>query len=132
MADQLPFSKARRCDLKRMMLLALLVAAMPLATVRAQEGQDEKGSSEEKLTGCLEATPEGGYFIRDGSGRAFEIAGKASKLSRHVNHKVTLTGRFEVNDVEIGGANSHGTQAERRDRYFRLERIEHVAESCMQ
>ena len=112
--------------MKRFMLLSLLFAGISgiLCAGQQKEGP-AKESSITRLTGCLEATPGGGYFLRNGSGRAVEIAGKASKLSRYVNHQVTLSGEYEINDVETGT-----TQGESGDRYFRLERIEHVGELC--
>ena len=96
-------------------------------------GSREKSASVRTLTGCLSAgekTGEYNLFADDGS--TWEIHSKAVKLSDHVGHTVTVTGRVwhadlhgakeKTKDAVNPGASEHG--------HLRVSSVSMVSDSC--
>jgi len=75
--------------------LALLVAlSFDSIALNAQEAQTKaKGGSSVSVTGCLQKGDEAGeYSITGADGKRYGLRSKKVDLSKHLGHKVTVTG----------------------------------------
>jgi hypothetical protein len=90
----------------------ILTLAMSTFLMAADDARGDKT----KMTGCLTKTTSGEYTLTDESGKKVTVTGAADLEKHSANHKVTL----------------HGTQrTENGKTVFRVDRIEHVADSCV-
>jgi hypothetical protein len=73
----------------------LFLAVCPLLHSQDASAQTEgKGAAAVSVTGCLQkGTEAGGFFITGEDGKDWELSGGAAKLTPHVGHKITVTGR---------------------------------------
>jgi hypothetical protein len=110
------------------LILALGLSLFPIALF-AQEGQTKaKSGTAVTVTGCLQKGDEAGEFSITGEdGKRYGLRSKTVDLSKHVGHKVTITGtkmreeNEEKEKKEAGG----GEHAD-----LRVTNIKHISESC--
>ena len=106
--------------------LLLLVSAL---WVQAQEaGQPASTTSGlTTLQGCLTYT-NGHYRLTEDNGTAHQLQSQAQKLTKHVGHEVTITGKPAVRSVDttIQGAAS----SVKEQQVFKVSSVQHVADSC--
>ena len=108
------------------LVLALSFGSMVWA---AQENQTKtKSGKAVTVTGCLQKGEEAGeYSITDEDGKRYGLRSKAVDLSKHLGHKVTVTGtkmreeNEEKEKKEAGG----GEYAD-----LRVTNIQHISETC--
>src|SRR5712664_2691301 len=106
--------------------LALSFGSMVWAT---QENQTQtKSGKAVTVTGCLQKGDEAGeYSIKSVDGKRYGLHSKAVDLSKHLGHKVTVTGtkmreeNEEKEKKEAGG----GEYAD-----LRVTNIQHISETC--
>ena len=94
----------------------------------AQESQT-KSSKSMTVTGCLQKGDEAGeYSITSENGKRYGLHGTSSvDLSKHLGHKVTVTGTKMHEKNEANEKNEAGG-AEAAD--LRVTNIKHISESC--
>jgi hypothetical protein len=107
---------------------ALALSLIPVALI-AQESQTKtKGGKSVTVTGCLQKGDEAGeYSITGEDGKRYGLRSKSVDLSKHLGHKVTVTGtkmreeNEEKEKKEAGG----GEYAD-----LRVSNVKHIAETC--
>jgi len=91
----------------------------------AQESQKTK-SAAVTVTGCLKKGDEAGEFSITGEdGKRYGLHSKAVDLSKHVGHKVTVTGtkmREEKEEKQEAGGGEYAD--------LRVTDIKHISEGC--
>src|SRR5882762_3039674 len=107
-------------------VLALGLCSLAWAT---QENQTKtKGGKGITVTGCLQKGDEAGeYSISGEDGKSYGLRSKSVNLSKHLGHKVTVTGtkmREENEEKEKNEARG-GEYAD-----LRVTNIEHISETC--
>lgn len=113
--------------LQNVLVLALALSFGAVALM-AQEGQTRtKGAKAVTVTGCLQKGDEAGeYSITGEDGKRYGLRSKTVDLSKHVGHKVTVTGtkmreEKEEEKNEAGG----GEYAD-----LRVTSLKHISEGC--
>ena len=111
--------------------ILVLVLALSFGSIgwAAQENQTKtKSGKAVTVTGCLQKGEEAGeYSITDEDGKRYGLRSKAVDLSKHLGHKVTVTGtkmreeNEEKEKKEAGG----GEYAD-----LRVTNIKHIRETC--
>ncbi len=95
----------------------------------AQETQTKtKSGKSVTVTGCLQKGDEPGeYSITGEDGKRYGLRSKSVDLSKHVGHKVTVTGAKMREENEEKEKKEAG-----RDEYadLRLTNINHISETC--
>src|SRR5271169_6626800 len=109
-----------------MLILVLLVSALWLNAQYA----DQPASTTSGLTtlqGCLTYT-NGHYRLTEDNGTAHQLQSQAQKLTKHVGHEVTITGKPAIRSVDttIQGAAS----SVKEEQVFRVSSVQHVADTC--
>jgi hypothetical protein len=95
----------------------------------AQEDQTKtKGRKSVTVTGCLQKGDEAGeYSITSEDGKRYGLHSKAVGLSKHLGHKVTVTGTKMREENEEKKKNEAGA-GESAD--LRVTDIQHISETC--
>ena len=111
---------------KLMTILVILISSLWLQAQSA----DQSGSKSSGLTtiqGCLNYT-NGHYRLTEGNGTTHQLQSQANKLTKHVGHEVTITGKPAVRTVDttIQGAAS----SVREEPVFRVTSVQHVGDTC--
>src|SRR3954463_8078470 len=114
---------------KLVRLSALLLFVFSLgAYVTPSASAQEKAGSKTTVTGCLQKGDEAGeYSITGEDGKRYGLRSKSVDLSKHMGHKVTVTGtkmreeNEEKEKKEAGG----GEYAD-----LRVTNIKHISETC--
>ena len=101
----------------RLALSFLALSSLAMVPSMSFAGQDDakKSDSVRTLTGCLSS---GEYDLKAEDGSTWELHSKSAKLSNHVGHTVTVTGKVwhadmhgakeKVKDETNPSANEHG------------------------
>lgn len=112
---------------RNILILILALSLGSLASI-AQEAQTKASGKDVTVTGCLQKGDEAGeYSITGEDGKRYGLRSKSIDLSKHMGHKVTVTGtkmreeNEEKEKKEAGG----GEYAD-----LRVTNIKHVSESC--
>lgn len=108
----------------------------PAANARHHHGA--AGSAKETtLTGCLNGpNAENAYVLTTAKNKkGYEVGMPGSdELSKHVGHKVKLTGTWAKSGEQIGEnekmESKAGEKAEHGERHFQVTKIDHLADSC--
>ena len=114
----------------RNVLILVLASSLSAIALTAQENQTKgkAGGNSVSVTGCLQKGDEAGeYSITGEDGKRYGLRSKSVDLSKHLGHKVTVTGtkmreeNEEKEKKEAGG----GEYAD-----LRVTNIKHISESC--
>jgi hypothetical protein len=109
-----------------MLILVLLVSALWL---NAQDAGQTAGKTAglTTLQGCLTYT-NGHYRLTEDNGTAHQLQSQAQKLTKHVGHEVTITGKPAIRSVDttIQGAAS----SVKEEQVFKVSTVQHVADKC--
>jgi maltose-binding protein MalE len=118
---------------KTWVLSVPLVLALSFGSLAwsAQESETKaKGGDAVSVTGCLhKGTEAGEYAITGDDGRKYELHSKSVDLSKHLGHKVTVTGTKmrEENEQKEKHQAAGGEYAD-----LRVTNVKHISESCQQ
>jgi len=106
-----------------------LVSVSGLSSLRAaQENQSKATGKETTVTGCLQKGDEAGeYSITSEDGKRYGLRSKTVSLSKHVGHKVTVTGTQvrEVNEEKEKKESGGGEYAD-----LRVTSLKMISEGC--
>ena len=115
-------------------LLAVLVLALAPAFARSSNAQEEdKSAKTRSVTGCLSPGDSANEFkLTQDDGSTWEIQSKAVKLSPHVGHTVTITGKVWHPDMH--GAKEKAKEAvdssAKEHGHLNATNVTMVSESC--
>ena len=98
---------------KAVRALTLFAAASVLGTyIVAAAYSQEKSTSKTTVTGCLQKGDEPGeYSITDADGKTYGLRSKTVSLSKHLGHKVTVTGTLRPESAEKEKAEAQETKS---------------------
>lgn len=122
---------------KRFRLLAIPAFALALgvyAAPIAQQGGTATGKT--TVTGCLQKGDEAGeYSITGQDGKTYGLRSKSVNLSKHLGHKVTVTGTLkpESEEKEKGEAEEHQSDENMEGTEvgdIRVTSLKMVSDSC--
>lgn len=124
--------------LKMGLVVAALFGLMVPVTMQAQPAQNEtsnKSASVRSITGCLSNGDKAGeYKLVTSEGNTWEVQSKTVKLSPHVGHTVTVTGK--VSHADMHGAKEKTKEAVDADAnehgHLAATEVSMVSESCKQ
>jgi hypothetical protein len=108
--------------------LALGVYCVPMAGT-----QETTAPGKTSVTGCLQKGDEAGeYSITGQDGKTFGLRSKSVNLSKHLGHKVTVTGTMkpesEEHEKNEAKPNTHKESAEAGD--IRVTNLKMISETC--
>ena len=109
-------------------VIVCLVVAFAAAKVRS--AQSKAGSQNATVTGCLQKGDEANEFAITGEdGKTYQLRNSAVDLSKHVGHKVTITGTFNAEKKE--GQSAEYNQKEATEvGTIRVATLEKVSDKC--
>ena len=119
---------------KAVRALTLFAAALVLGTyIVAAAYSQEKSMSKTTVTGCLQKGDEPGeYSITGTDGKTYGLRSKTVSLSKHLGHKVTVTGTLRPESAEKEKAeaqeNKSNETTEAGD--IRVTDLQMVSEKC--
>ena len=116
------------------LLSALALAAVCLVVVfsaaTAGFAQTKTGDQNTTVTGCLQKGDEANEFAITGEdGRAYQLLNSAVDLSKHVGHKVTITGTFKAEKRE-GQSAEYNQQETKEAGTIHVVTLKMVSKSC--
>jgi hypothetical protein len=108
--------------------LWVLLVALIVGAVAIYLGAQAK-SETKTVTGCLQKGDEPNeYSISDSSGKIYEMRSSEVKLSDHLGHKVTVTGRVKGEADEDEEREAKGGKKE--NGYFQVTKLTMVSTYC--
>ena len=96
--------------LVRLSALLLFVFALAAYVTPSASAQEKSAGSKTTVTGCLQKGDEAGeYSITGEDGKMYGLRSKTVKLSQHLGHRATITGRLRAksDEKEKGEAEEH-------------------------
>lgn len=115
----------------RFLSVALIVPLMVFvlfATAQEKSQKSEKASGTKTVTGCLQKGDEANeYSITDSQGKSYGLRSSTVKLSEHMGHKVTVTGKVKPEENEAEERHQ-GNKKEVAD--LEVTSLKMVSESC--
>lgn len=113
--------------------LPAFVLALGLYAVPTAGTQEASASGKSTVTGCLQKGDEAGeYSITGHDGKTYGLRSKSVNLSKHLGHKVTVTGTLkpesEEHEKDEAKENSQKEGAEAGD--IRVSSLKMVSETC--
>ena len=85
----------------RLLISALFCLGLAFSVATAGFAQAKKGSQTMTVTGCLQNGDEANEFsIKGEDGKTYQLRNSTVDLSKHVGHKVTITGIFKAEKKE--------------------------------
>ena len=112
---------------KTLMLLVVLL----FSTVWLQ-GQDagqttSKTAGLTTLQGCLTYS-NSHYRLTEDNGTTHQLQSQANKLTKHVGHEVTITGKPAIRT--IGTTQQGAASSVKEEQVFKVSTVQHVADTC--
>ena len=116
-------------------LAALLVLGSGLSSRTAQENETKSKSAKSMtVTGCLQKTNQAGeYSITSKDGARYGLRGTIVDLSKHVGHKVTVTGTLMREESEAKKEQEKKEAGEAggvASTDLHVTNLKHISESC--
>ncbi len=109
-----------------MLILVLLASALWMqAQDAAQAPSTASGLS--TIQGCLSYT-KGHYRLTEDNGTVHQLQSQANKLTKHVGHEVTITGKPAIRSVGTTVQGQGSTTKE--EQVFKVSDVQHVADAC--
>jgi hypothetical protein len=108
-----------------MLILALLVSAVWMQAQDATQSPS-KASGLTTIQGCLSYN--GHYQLTEDNGTVHQLQSEANRLTKHVGHEVTVTGKPAIRSVDstIQGQGSNVKE----EQVFKVSSVQHVADTC--
>lgn len=113
--------------------LPVFAVALGMCAVPVAGTQEAAAGGKTTVTGCLQKGDEAGeYSITGQDGKTYGLRSKAVNLSKHLGHKVTVTGTLkpesEEHEKSEAKENTHKEGAEAGD--IRVSSLKMVSETC--
>lgn len=115
--------------------LALFTFALVLGTYFAAGAyaQEKSATSKATVTGCLQKGDEPGeYSITGTDGKTYGLRSKSVNLSKHLGHKVTVTGTLRPESAEKEKAEDQETKSNEMNEAgdIRVTDLQMVSDKC--
>lgn len=115
-------------------VLCLLVVGSLAFADEAAKDKDKNAAADKTITGCLSGpNSEGVYVLKTAEKGSVEVGGD-KQLKEHVGHEVKLTGDWTKSGSAIGeneaAEKKESSTKEKNERHFKVEKIEHVSDTC--
>ena len=110
-------------------LAAVLALGLGSLAWTAQETESKtKSGKNVSVTGCLQKGDEAGeYTITGQDGKRYGLRGKTGvDLSKHVGHKVTVTGT----EMRERSSAKEKKEANEESEHLRVTNVQHISEGC--
>ena len=111
-------------------LITVLALCFSSIAVIAQESETKtKAGNAVTVTGCLQKGDEAGeYSVKGEDGKLYGLRSKSVDLSKHMGHKVSVTGTKmnEKNEAK----EKHEAGAKEEDAHLRVTELKHISETC--
>jgi len=117
---------------RSLVLLAFAFAAAAYVTASAS-AQEKLAGGKTTVTGCLQKGDEPGeYSITGEDGKTYGLRSKSVNLSKHLGHKVTVTGtlRPESAEKEKAEAAEHEKKEAAEAGDIRVSQLKMVSDKC--
>ena len=114
-------------------VLAVGIYGAPKAGTQETTGsQTTATSGKTSVTGCLQKGDEPGEFAITGQdGKTYGLhASKSVDLSKHLGHKVTVTGTMKPESEEKGKHETKESQKTAEAGDIRVTSLKHISETC--
>lgn len=138
--------------MKKFALCVITVFAFALMMVAQDTGSQASGTSSQTattkshngmnmgankaggntLTGCLEkGTEDNTYLLKNSRHKNGVEVGGNDELSKHVGHRVELTGTWSTAEgIGEKAESGAGAAKEKNERHFKVESIKHMSDTC--
>jgi hypothetical protein len=105
----------------------MFIVVLLFSTVWLQGQEASKTAGLTTLQGCLTYS-NSHYRLTEDNGTSHQLQSQANKLTKHVGHEVTITGKPAVRTVgtTVQGAASSVTE----EKVFKVTSVQHVADTC--
>lgn len=117
----------------RCLIVFALALALGTYLTPATGAQEKSSTAKTSVTGCLQKGDEPGeYSIKAEDGKTFGLRSKTVNLSKHLGHKVTVTGtlRPESAEKEKGEAQETKSNEMTEAGDIRVSSLKMVSEQC--
>jgi len=116
-------------------LLVLITVSFVLGFYCTSSGfaQEKSAGGKRTVTGCLQKGDEADEFSLTGEdGKTYDLQSSAVDLSKHLGHKVTVTGTFkpESYEKEKGESEEHEKKGATEAGDIRVTNLKMVSDSC--
>ena len=109
---------------------AIVCVVMAFAVPTSRFAQTKTDGPKTIVTGCLQKGDEANEFaITGGDGKTYQLRNSAVDLSKHVGHKVTITGTFKAEKKE-GQSAEYSQQEAKEAGTIHVATLKTVSESC--
>jgi maltose-binding protein MalE len=116
----------------KLLILVLALCFGAIASI-AQETETKPKTKQGKnvtVTGCLQKGDEAGeYSVTGEDGKRYGLRSKSVDLSKHVGHKVTVTGT-PMRESHEGKEKQGAAAGAEEDVHLRVTNVKHISESC--
>jgi len=110
-------------------LIVPLMVFVLFATAQEKSQKSEKANGKKTVTGCLQKGDEANeYSITDPQGKTYGLRSSTVKLSEHMGHKVTVTGKVKQEEGNEAEEKHQGNKKEVAD--LEVTSLKMVSESC--
>jgi hypothetical protein len=119
--------------LVRLLIAALVSVVLGLYCTPAGVAQSKSGGGKTTVTGCLQKGDEADEFSITGEdGKTYGLRSSAVDLSKHLGHKVTVTGtlKAESYEKEKGESEEHEKKEAAEAGDIRVANLKMVSDSC--
>jgi hypothetical protein len=118
---------------KRVRLLVLFAFALALGLYMTRVGFAQEKAGKTTVTGCLQKGDEPGeYSVTGEDGKTYGLRSRTVDLSKHLGHKVTVTGtlRAESAEKEKPEAEEHEKKGAAEAGDIRVTTLKMVSDKC--
>lgn len=120
----------------RVLFVLVALVALPAMTVAAQDdqygnrSQAKSGANNVTATGCLaKGTADNEYELSTPEGTKYMLtASTRVDLSKHVGHKVEITG--SPMNAKKGEAGAGSTASTSNEKHLRVQSLKHISDTC--
>ncbi len=119
--------------LVRLLIAALVSVVLGLYCTPAGVAQSKSAGGKATVTGCLQKGDEADEFSITGEdGKTYGLRSSAVDLSKHLGHKVTITGtlKAESYEKEKGESEEHEKKEAAEAGDIRVTNLKMVSDSC--
>jgi hypothetical protein len=127
------FQEVEMNSLVRLLVLAVVSFALGTFSTPSGFAQAKPAAGKTTVTGCLQKGDEANEFSITGEdGKTYGLRSSAVDLSKHLGHKVTVTGRLKAEsyEKEKGESEEHEKKEGAEAGDIRVTNLKMVSDSC--
>jgi hypothetical protein len=110
-------------------LMSILVVLVSSLWLQGQDAGQMGGKTADLTTlqGCLTYS-NSHYRLTEDNGTSHQLQSQANKLTKHVGHEVTITGKPAIRT--IGTTQQGAASSVKEEQVFKVSSVQHVADTC--